>query len=207
MREPGMAQNHPPGADRPEAPAAQPNNISSMSQNLIKIFAIAALSALLAGCGTDKANPLCPGAAALVEASNLTGFPPGASADPAHALYRVAISNVTTDCSIDPKARTADSSLTIHFVATRAPNGDAVSYRVPYFVAVRQGPNVITKKVFWVRFGFDAGQASASFSQPISSTVVHIANKKQPYDYQILVGLQLTRAQLEYNRKIGHYGP
>lgn len=177
-----------------------------MSQNLARIFAIAALSALLAGCA-NKANPLCPGAAALVEAANMTGFPKGATPDPAHALYRVAIANVTTDCSIDPKARTADSSLTIHFVATRSPTGNATSYRVPYFVAVRQGENVITKKLFWARFGFAPGQATINFEEPISSTVVHIANDKQPYDYQILVGLQLTRAQLEYNRKSGHYGP
>ena len=55
---------------------------------------------MLAGCA-DKADPLCPGAAALVEASSLTGFAAGVAPDPAHALYRVAISNVTTDCSID----------------------------------------------------------------------------------------------------------
>lgn len=177
-----------------------------MSQNLTKIFTIAVLSALLAGCAA-KTNPLCPGAAALVEAANLTGFPQGATPDPAHALYRVAIANVTTDCSIDPKARIANSSLTIHFTATRAPTGDSVTYRVPYFVALRQGETVISKKLFWVSFGFAPGQATTNFDEPVSSTMVHIANDKQPYDYQILVGLQLTRVQLEYNRKIGHYGP
>ena len=170
------------------------------------LLAIAAMSVLLTGCST-KDDALCPGAAALVEASSLTGFAPGAAADPTHALYRVAVSNVTTGCSIDRRARTADSSLDIHFVATRAPTGEAVQYRVPYFVAVRQGANIITKKIFWAAFGFEPGGASTSFSQSIDSTVIKIAGDKQPYDYQILVGLQLTRAQLDYNRKIGHYGP
>lgn len=164
------------------------------------------MSILLAGC-SSKGDSLCPGAAALVEASTLTGFAPGATPDPAHMLYRVAVGNVTTDCSIDPGARTADSSVDIHFVATRAPTGEAVQYRAPYFVAVRQGADIITKKVFWVTFGFAPGEASTNFDQSIGSTVIKIANDKQPYDYQILVGLQLTREQLEYNRKAGHYGP
>jgi hypothetical protein len=177
-----------------------------MSKRLVTLFSIAALSALVAGC-SNKVNALCPGAAALVEASNMTGFPQGASADPAHALYRVAISNVTTDCSVNGRARTADSSLNIQFVATRAPGGQAANYRVPYFVAVRDGGQIMTKKVFWVGFSFAPGQATSNFSQSISSTTVHIARGRQPFDYQILVGLQLTREQLEYNRKIGHYGP
>lgn len=176
-----------------------------MSPKLSTFLAIGAMSIFLAGCST-KEDSLCPGAAALVEASTLTGFVPGATPDPAHTLYRVAVSNVTTDCSIDAGARTADSGVDIHFVATRAPTGETVQYRVPYFVAVRQGPNIITKKVFWATFGFAPGEASTNFDQPIDSTVIKIANDKQPYDYQILVGLQLTREQLEYNRKVGHYG-
>lgn len=164
------------------------------------------MSILLAGCST-KEDSLCPGAAALVEASTLTVIAAGTTPDPAHTLYRVAVSNVTTDCSIDPGARTADSSVDIHFVATRAPTGETARYRVPYFVGVRQGATIIRKQVYWVTFGFAPGEASTNFDQSIDSTVIKIANDKQPYDYQILVGLQLTREQLEYNRKVGHYGP
>lgn len=174
---------------------------------ILKVFlAIAVTAALLAGCST-KEDTLCPGAAALVEASTLTGFAPGTTPDPARSLYRVFVSNVTTDCSIDRHERTADSSVDISFVATRAPTGDAAQYRVPYFVAVRQGADIIAKKMFWATFAFAPGEASTNFDQSIDSTVVKIANDKQPYDYQILVGIQLTREQLEYNRKIGHYGP
>jgi hypothetical protein len=161
---------------------------------------------MLAGCSTEADN-LCPGAAALVEASALTGFPKGAPADPARALYRVAVRNVTTDCSIDKYARTANSSVDIQFVATRAPTGVAVQYRVPYFVAARHGSTIIAKKIFWATFGFAPGQASTGFDESVGSTVIKIAKDKQPYDYQILVGLQLTKEQLQYNRKIGHYGP
>jgi len=177
-----------------------------MSRKFSAFLAIGAISILLAGCST-KEDALCPGAAALVEASTLTVFAAGTTPDPAHTLYRVAVGNVSTDCSIDRRERTADSSVGIRFVATREPSGETARYRVPYFVAVRQGPTVIGKKLFWVTFGFAPGEASTSFDASVDSTVIKIANDKQPYDYQILVGLQLTKDQLEYNRKVGQYGP
>ena len=171
-------------------------------------FALLAASAvILAGCSSSKNESLCPGAAALVEASNLTGFSVATTDAPSEPLYRVAVSNVTTDCSIDAHERTADSSLEIHFVATRAAGAAGAEYRVPYFVALRQGPTIIAKKVFWATFDFAAGETGVAFSENVASTVVKIANDKQPYDYQILTGLQLTPEQLEYNRKNGHYGP
>ena len=61
--------------------------------------------------------------------------------------------------------------------------------------------------MFWATFKFEPGQASTNFEEPVASTVIKIAKGKQAYDYQILVGLQLTKAQLDYNRKMGHYGP
>lgn len=170
-------------------------------------LAAATTTILLAGCSSSKQADLCPAAAALVEASTLTAFPLGVPTDPSHALYRVAVNNVTTDCSIDKRERTADSSLDIHFVATRSPTGEAAQYRVPYFVAVRQGPDILAKKVFWAAIAFAPGEASIAFDESVDSTVVKIANDKQPYDYQILTGLQLTHDQLEYNRKTGSYGP
>lgn len=177
------------------------------SSKLSVLLAAAIIAIPLAGCSSSKDEELCPGAAALVEASTLTAFQTSAAADPLHALYKVAVSDVTTDCSIDKREHTADSSLNIHFVATRSPTGEAVRYRVPYFVAVRQGPDILAKKVFWVAFAFAPGEASVAFDESVDSTVVKIASDKQAYDYQILTGLQLTHDQLEYNRQTGSYGP
>lgn len=178
-----------------------------MKQSKISaILVLAAACAVLAGCSNDKKAALCPGSAALVEASALTVFQPGASPDPAHTLYRIAISNVGGSCDIDAGARTADSSLVIHFVATRAPSALATQYRVPYFVAVRQGPDIQSKRVYWLTFGFAPGQTTVAFPREVDSTIVKIANDKQPYDYQLVTGFQLTREQLQYNRRTGNYG-
>jgi hypothetical protein len=176
-----------------------------MSDKIPALLAAAAFT-LLAACSSNS-DKNCPTSAALVETSNMTVFPPGASEDPANALYRIAIASVSTDCDIDTKARKADSSLTIHFVATRAPTGQGVSYRVPYFVVVQTGGDIQSKKVLWAHFSFAPGEASASFEEDVDSTMVKVAGDKQPFDYQLLVGLQLTHDQIEYNRKAGHFGP
>ena len=173
---------------------------------ILAILILATVSTALASCSDDKKAALCPGAATLVDASALTVFQPGASADPTHALYRIAISNVTSSCDIDANARTADSGLVLHFVATRAPSALAVQYRVPYFVAVRQGADIQSKKVYWLTLSFAAGETSAAFSRELDSTTVKIADDKQPYDYQLVTGFQLTPEQLQYNRSTGNYG-
>ena len=41
----------------------------------------------------------------------------------------------------------------------------------------------------------------------VDSTIVKYANDKTAYDYHLLVGFQLTKAQLDYNNKIGPYEP
>ena len=173
---------------------------------ILTIFGLAVASTVLAGCSSDKTAALCPGSAALVDASALTVFQPGTSSDPTHTLYRIAISNVTGSCDIDAGAHTADSNATIHFVATRAPSALAAQYRVPYFVAVRQGPDIQSKRIYWLTFGFAPGQTTAAFAREVDSTIVKIANDKQPYDYQLVTGFQLTREQLQYNRRTGNYG-
>ncbi|MBU6444181.1 MAG: hypothetical protein KGR48_09760 [Alphaproteobacteria bacterium] len=177
-----------------------------MQSRISIIFVLVTTCVVLTGCSSDKRAALCPGAAALVEASVLTEYLPGTTPDPAHALYRIAISNVTTDCDIDAGARTADTSLVIHVVATRPPSALAARYRVPYFVAVRQGPDIQSKKIYWLTFGFAPGETSVAFDREPDSTVVKIADDKQPYDYQLVTGFQLTREQLNYNRKMGNYG-
>lgn len=170
------------------------------------LLAVAGAALTLAGCQSDKEAALCPGATALVEASTMTVFPAGTAPDPAHALYRVGVESVTSDCDIDNHERTADTSVEIHFKATRATAGEAIRYRVPYFVAVRQGPDILSKKLYWATFGFSAGETAVEFSEDLDSTV-KIASDKQPYDYQVLTGLQLTHDQLDYNRKTGYNGP
>jgi hypothetical protein len=170
-------------------------------------LATALAAALLGSCSTDLTRNNCPYAAVLAPASTLTAFRPGAKNDPAGEQYIVGLSGVSTDCSFDSNNGTTDSSLKLSFQAKRPQSPDAASYKVPYFVAITQGERVLSKHDFWVNFSFPAGAATATFRESVASTAITLENGKKPYDYEIVVGMQLTHDQLEYNKKIGRYAP
>jgi len=173
----------------------------------IATFAVFA-GLLLSGCVSDTEKGLCPTAAVLAPTSAMTVFRPNAPADPSGELYTVWMSNVKSSCDFDKDTKTTDSRLRIIFGAKRAPNGEAASYRVPYFVTVTHGGNrIMTKKMYLADVTFAAGQTEIAFEKEIESVGIKAERGAKIGEYQILAGLQLTRAQLEYNTKNYHYAP
>jgi hypothetical protein len=168
-------------------------------------LAVLAAACLLSGCADKSKQANCPGMVALAEAARESVFREGTSPDPSNVLYTVQVVGVKGTCDIDKKAHTADASIDIHFRATRAPTGASAQYSVPYFVAVTQADRIINKKAFQAQFAFVPGEAVADFTDTVGSTEIDPEKGKHPYDYQILVGLPLTKAQLDYNRTIGRF--
>ena len=168
--------------------------------------ALAALATAFAlvSCSSDKTGD-CPTITGITDASIATVFKPGGTPDQSNVLYTAELTDVNGDCDIDKKAHTADASLQVSFRATRAPSGAEAHYTIPYFVAVTEGARILARHVYSVKIDFEPGQTVATASDRIGSTHLETATDKQPYDYQILVGLELSKAQLDYNRQNGHY--
>jgi hypothetical protein len=173
----------------------------------VRSLPLAALLAagLLAGCSDQARQASCPGTAALADASTQYVFREGTSPDPANVLYRLQIVDVKAHCDLDKKARTVATSLDIRFRATRAPTGETGQYNAPYFIAVTQADRIINKQAFQIQFSFAPGEATADFTDSVPSTVIQADKEKHSYDYAILVGLPLTKEQLDYNRTIGRF--
>jgi hypothetical protein len=168
----------------------------------------AAVAALLtlAACQADRSGD-CPTITGVTDASAVTVFRPGTTADPANVLYAVEITNVSGACDMDKKETVSDANVDIHFRATRAPSGSEAHYKIPYFVAITDGTSrVMAKTMYSVVIDFAPGQTTAETSDSVGAAHLNVAKGKHPYDYQILVGLQLTKDQLEYNRQGSHYG-
>ena len=177
-----------------------------MHKTIFRIAGVAAIAALAAGCNSAKTDN-CPNVAAILDASSLVVAKEGTAPDPANVLYSVQLVDVKGKCDYEKKKRTADDSLTITFRATRSPTGDAAQYAAPYFVGVTEGDDrVLSREQFTVPFAFAPGQASVTFTDSVPSVFVQAGKDKQPYDYQILVGLVITKGQLEYNKTKGLYG-
>jgi hypothetical protein len=177
-----------------------------MFKTLRPVMLAALLLPVLAACSSDKANN-CPGVSSVVETSIATVFKVGAPVDPANMLYTVEITDVHGTCDVDKPAVNSSSDVTVNFRATRPPNGVATSYKMPYFVAVSQADRILAKKTYMVNFDFAPGQTVATFSDTVQSADVSAAKDKKTFDYLILVGLQLTKEQLDYNRASGRLNP
>jgi hypothetical protein len=175
----------------------------------MRIVTLAILSALLlSGCSSDAQKGLCPSAAVLAPTSALTVFRENAPADPSGVLYTAWMMNVKSACDFDKNDRSTVSRVHLQFAAERAPNSAAATYRVPYFVSVTHGGNrIMTKKLYLAEVSFAAGEANVSFEQTVDSIDIKPERGAKIGEYQILVGLQLTSAQLEYNTKNHNYAP
>lgn len=177
-----------------------------MSRTFRTVMFAALLLPVLAGCSSDKANN-CPSVSSIVDTSIGTNFKPNKPIDPANILYTVEITEVHGSCDVDKTAVNSSSDVSVSFRATRPPNGTAASYKVPYFVAISQSDRILAKKVYTTEFQFEPGQTTATFSDTVQSADVSAGKDKKTYDYLILVGLQLTKDQIDYNRASGRLMP
>jgi hypothetical protein len=177
-----------------------------MSRTFRPVMLIALLLPVLAGCTSDKANN-CPGVSSIVETSIGTIFKPNTTFDPANILYTVEITEVHGSCDVDKTAVNSSTDINVSFRATRSPNGAAAAYKVPYFVSISQSDRILAKKVYTAEFQFEPGQTTTTFSDTVQSADVTAGKDKKTFDYLILVGLQLTKEQLDYNRASGRLTP
>ncbi len=161
----------------------------------------------LTGPSRESKPENCPGAGAIVPTSSLTTFKPGMNNDPKGEQYRISITNVTTECSLDADNGITDSSLQIAFKAVRSEAGGEATYKAPYYVAVARDAKVLDKHDAWVSFTFPAGETAIAFTETVPSTRITLDNGRKPYEYELVVGMQLTHNQLEYNNTTSHYGP
>ncbi|HEX3665214.1 MAG TPA: hypothetical protein VHU23_08280 [Rhizomicrobium sp.] len=171
-------------------------------QNRIIRAAILAACVALCACSDDKIDQ-CPSVSTLVDTATLPVFQTSGSA----MAYSVHITRATRDCDIHKFDKQVVSSVNINFRAVRAQAGAAATYTVPYYVAVSTEGRVLTKHVYSIQFTFEAGQAVAEFSQSLDSITLTVGQDKKAAEYGILVGFQLTKPQLEYNRRAGRYAP
>jgi hypothetical protein len=174
-----------------------------MKNSPLRFAAIAMLAVLVSSCQSQNKLKYCPAWSSVLDAVVVTQFKPGAAPDPANAIYTAKINDVDGSCTFDKQGKNASSSIDVTFSATRPAAGDAATYTVPYFVAVTQATRIITRSVRNVTFSFAAGETTATAEESISSIDLVTDGNNKPYDYQILVGFQISKEHYEYNKKIG----
>ncbi len=186
-------------------------------RELVRIAAASALAVVsLSGCSTwqgmvnyvaSDSAAVCPDVAILADTAKLPAFDPAKGDDPSNLTYSVAMTNVKTRCDYSKRANEADSNVRIFYTASRPPGGEETHYRVPYYVAVTTGGNIVDKQIHWLEFDFPTAASTVSGEAYVDSIDIKVAPQKRSYEYHLLVGFQLTEAQLAYNKKMGQYSP
>ncbi len=173
-----------------------------IGRGLFYVMAVAALGALTA-CSSSTKLAQCPSVAAVIDTATMPVF----EDSPSKLAYTAYIMKATRDCDIEKTEKHVSASVTIDFRAARSNAGAAAAYTVPYFVAISTDGRILAKRQYATRFTFDASQTVADFSETVSSLSLAVSADKRPAEYGIVVGFQLTKAQLEYNRRAGRYAP
>ncbi len=151
---------------------------------------------------------MCPGIAVLANTSTFTKFKPGMDGDPGGELFTIEMTSAQASCDFDLDEGTTDSDIDITFRATRPPSGEEANFTAPYYVAsVLDGKTVLTKSMQAVAFTFAPGQSTVTFTQNVPSFPNRMQNGVKPYQYSLLVGLQLTREQLNFLKNSGRLAP
>jgi hypothetical protein len=182
----------------------------------LNLAALIAAAVSLSGCDTwrsavnyvrsDNAT-VCPDANIFANTAVIPAFDPTQGADPSNVVYTARIAGVETRCDYSKRANTIDASVRITFKATRPPGGEEAHYKVPYYVAVTSRGEIVDKQIHWLEFDFPKASADMQKEELVDGIDITAARDRKSYEYHLLVGFQLTQAQIDYNKKMGQYLP
>jgi hypothetical protein len=159
------------------------------------LFAALSLSAL-AGCAQDTQSPrmFCPQVAVLQQAQTLTAFLPGHS-DVASQVTTAQITGVAGSCALDDNNHLI-VKFQAGFTASNGPANNGNTLTLPYFVAIANGEDIVSKTDYTITLPFEGNSSTAqATSKPVK---VDLSNEHASKNIQILVGFELTQDQLDY---------
>lgn len=171
----------------------------------VLLLVIGAVS--LAACGglrearqaTEDNISSCPTAFALGDTARLIEF----DGDPKleNVAWSAEILDVRTSCRFLPE-RPISAEVEIDFAVGKGPKADDATKNLTYFVAVtRRDQYILEKAEFTVPVKFKDGIATVRFSDKVDEILIPRKNNEVAgVNFEIAVGLSMTRSQVLYNR-------
>lgn len=163
---------------------------------------LAALPALmvLAGCSSDEPPKPCPPVGTPAPLDVFTQFAPGGGEDLTQVQFSGRVGRVQMACEYDETG--VDVELAIQLIVERGPADRSRNADLQYFVAVEDGPgNITAKQIFDVAMPFAGNSTRVGRLEEISLRIPAPAGHGFAQT-RVLVGLQLTQEQLDYNRRL-----
>ncbi len=150
--------------------------------------------------GTETKKPTCPSAVVVSDARHLYDFAPGGSTA-ADIRIAVRITIPAARCKIEGGKALVDLDVPIDAARGPALREGRLEVEFPYFVVVADRfDNILAKKVFTAKVKIGGDQQRTSTVERIEQ-VIPLGSAPDASHFVIYVGFQLTREQIEFNRR------
>lgn len=154
----------------------------------------------------SQSSPDCPRVSAMTELARVTQFADDTNTDSKTILSETVLTKLDTSCIVTENAINLD--IMLNFMSNLGAAGlrqaqVEASYTHPYFIAVvsPQG-KIIAKDVFALAPVFSSGQKQVVSSERLQQTIPLTDTAVAPGQYQVMIGFQLSEAELNYNRSL-----
>ena len=165
------------------------------------------LLGLVACAGSSERAPACPRAAVLNDAATMTRFAPGGGRDPLDIDFDVEIADLASGCQFDKKGKAVDRlvvAVAPVLITTRGPANASRKAEYVFFVSLI-GPDgdILSKQSFPVIVPFSGNQRQLTQREddPPVTIDIPLTRVEDALSYEVLIGLQLTEDELQYNRQ------
>ena len=182
--------------------ASSEHQLSPILAALRRVAGVGLLLSAVAGCGLFGAAPPqfdCPTAAGVADAAALSKFRPGPGRDLTDVRYQVRLVNVTSECRYDSKG--VDVRMRASFALELGPANPDRKAAYDFFVAITDPDDEIAaKRIFTTPIDFPTNVGYVEHLEELEQRIP-LPKGGSAADYKIILGLQLSEEELEYNRK------
>jgi hypothetical protein len=178
-----------------------------LTRQLVLAASLAISILPLASCGgpdPDRFPPPCPQPSIPRDSGDLHIFR-GAGRDITDNILDGHITGIFAGtCKRDTTAITV-VTLSVGMTLTRGPANPSRTADVSYFVAVTDGDKILDKRIYTLRAEFPPNTERLNITGDQVELRIPVTRQKSAAAYTVIVGFQLTPAQLEVNRaRNGH---
>ncbi len=173
---------------------------------------LTAMSLMLTGCSggfdtgigdifTEKQPLPCPSVSVLPNADSITIFQEGPGRDLVDVLYEGVIAPVSGECLYENDDTELLVELILRIGAIKGPAARSQTQEFPFFVAIADpDKRILNKKVLISPIEVGEGRRRGAVQEEIVQRIP-LPTGRTGRNYTIVLGFQLTKEQLEYNRK------
>ncbi len=180
-------------------------HFSWMRRRLVPVLAAALL---LSACETtvfdsdsddpSAAPPPCPRVAVVDDARRLTRFQ-GAGRDVTDVLFEAELQPPRSSCVYRESGEIAISMLVPMVVGVGPANQDGMA-KFNYFVAIARGEQILVRQRFDVEVEFEGNETRVGYADELEQ-VIPLQGDELGNSYVVYVGIELTPAEMEFNRQ------